>query len=447
MISAAASLNLFVAIFSILKFQKSTFLGNTGIYFLGSIAGGLLPLALVPVFTRFLSPEDYGLVATSTVLMNIFVIAQGLNAYGLIARCHFSEDFASQRSLVSTSTWLAFLMTGVLALLLATVAGRWVGRWSEFPVAWMPAVLALGLFTVLQANYQTLLQTRKEPWRFVGNQLLGTALNLGLSVWLVAGMGWDWRGRMWGLLLGGAVVAGVCLWGLAGRLGLLRLEFSLQSLRALAHFGIPLIPHVLGGWVMTMSARLYLNNMASVADTGLFSLAFNLTAPLSMVIGALNKTYYPWLFEKLSKPEDLDAVALCRMLLLAAVVILLAGAAFGVAAVLALPLVAGPKFHDAAPHVFWLSLTMAFSGVYFLFGNFVIYSKRTSLMAWRADFLGGLVVLVSCPLLIHAIGPVGAAVSNCLGYAATTLGCITAARIAYPMPWKKALLSRKCPSQ
>ena len=417
------------------------FLSNTGIYFFGSVANGLLPLALVPIFTRCLTPEDYGIVATSSVLMNIFVILQGVNAYGLIARNHFDNDPARMRGLISTATWFAVVVSLVMALALTTGLGTLVGKWSEFPSAWLPSVVALGLFSVLQNNYQSLLQARKEPWQFVANQTVGNILNLGISIWLVAGLHWDWRGRMWGLLIGGGIVSLMCVWGFVRRLRLLGFEFSGRAVRELLHFGVPLIPHTLGGWVMTMSARLYLNHMASVADTGLFSLAFNLTAPMNMVIGALNKTFYPWLFEKLSKPKELDELALCRMLLMSSAAILAVGFAFGVGGSVALPLIVGPKFYPAAPYVFWLSLTMAFSGVYFIFGNIVVYSKRTSLMSWRADFLGGLVVLVSCPILIHAIGPVGAAVSNFLGYVATTIGCITAARIAHPLPWKSALKS------
>lgn len=405
------------------------------------MANGLLPLALVPIFTRCLTPEDYGIVATSSVLLNIFVMIQGVCAYGLLARTHFDQDSSRMREILSTATWFGIALSVVMTLALSTGLGTLVGKWTEFPAAWLPAVVTLGLFTVFQNNYQSLLQARNEPWRFVANQTVGNILNLGISVWLVAGLGWDWRGRMWGLLIGGGIVALMCAWGLVRRLALLRFVFTGKAVRELLQFGVPLIPHTLGGWVMTMSARLYLNHMASVADTGLFSLAFNLTGPLNMVIGALNKTYYPWLFEKLSKPAELDAVALCRKLLLAAAAILAIGAAFGIGASLALPLIVGPKFYAAAPYVFWLSLTMAFSGVYYIFGNIVVYSKRTSLMAWRADFLGGLVVLISCPILIHAIGPVGAAVSNCLGYVATTIGCITAARIAHPLPWKKALRS------
>ena len=45
-------------------------------------------------------------------------------------------------------------------------------------------------------------------------------------------------------------------------------------------------------------------------------------------------------------------------------------------------------------------------GVYFIFGNFVIYSKKTSLMTWRADFLGGIATIILCPLIIKLNGPI-----------------------------------------
>jgi O-antigen/teichoic acid export membrane protein len=317
----------------------------------------------------------------------------------------------------------------------------WFAEWTDFPSAWLPAVVALAFCGVIQSNYQALLQARQEPWRYVLNQTTGTALTLGLSLWLVVGLHWNWQGRLLGMLLGAIGICAICIFGLITRLRLLSFQYSTDAMREILHFGIPLIPHVLGGWVMTMSARLYLNNMASVADTGFFSLAFNLVTPLTMLVGALNSAYYPWLFGKLSNPDSIDPLQLCRGLLLTAVLLIVGGQCFGFIAVLALPYIAGPEFQAAGPYIFWLSLTAAVSGVYFIFGNFVVYSKRTALMTWRADFMGGLFVLVFCPLLILSIGPIGAAVASCLGYVVTTIGCFTAARIAHPMPWGEACLS------
>ncbi len=62
-------------------------------------------------------------------------------------------------------------------------------------------------------------------------------------------------------------------------------------------------------------------------------------------------------------------------------------------------------------------------------------------MSWRADFLGGLVMLVACPILIHFNGPLGAAQATALAFAVSCVGCFTASRIAYPMPWREAAFS------
>ena len=378
--------------------------------------------------------------ATSSVLTQILVAFIGVNAYGLVARTHFDDDPASLRKLVSTSVLISLAITA-LVLVLTLLLRHPVERLTQFPAAWLPAVIVVSLATVFQSIYLGLVQARSEPLRYISIQTLGGVLNLALSLLLVVQFGMDWRGRMWGSVLSLGGVALFCLHGLIFRLGLLRPVFNRESCRQLMAFGVPLIPHVIGGWVMTMAARLYLNNMASVSDTGLYSLAFNLTSPLSMIIGAANNAFMPALFQRLSGEEPFDRVRFCRILLGVAAALPLLALGCGVAAQLALPFLVGKKFYAAAPYMTWMALTYAIGGVYFIFGNFVVYSKQTSLMTWRADFLGGVVLVIACPLLIRLNGPIGAAQATCVAFAASTLGCITAARKAYPMPWGAALVS------
>ena len=421
-------------------FLDSPFLKGSFIYLLGSILNSLLPLALMPVLTRHLSPTDYGLVATGTVLVQILVVFIGVNAYGLLARGYFDGDDKSLRQLTSTSMMLSLAMAA-LFMVLCWVLGTPLQRFTEFPAAWLGAVLFIAVGTVIQNNYLTLLQARREPFRYIAIQTVSGALNLGVSVLLVVQWRMDWTGRMWGLIVAQSAVAVVCLHGLIFRLRLLRPGFFHDSYRQLVAFGVPLIPHVIGGWVMTMAARLYLNNIASVADTGLYSVAFNLTSPLAMVVGAANNAYVPTLFQQLSSKEDWDKIRLCRILLLVSLGLFLLALAGALAVRWVLPLFVGERFYGASKYVVWMALTYAIQGIYFIFGNFVVYSKRTYLMTWRADFLGGIVLLLMCPLLIRWNGPVGAAQATCLAFAASTVGCITAAQRAFPMPWGAALLS------
>ena len=374
---------------------------TSSVYLFGSIANALLPLALLPILTRYLTPQDYGFVATATVLVQIFAVFQGVNAYGLIARTHFDENKEKLRHLVSVCGALAVGVT-LLFLCLLPFAGGHLENIAKFPAAWLPLVLFMGLATVIQNNYRRFCQARREAYRFLLNQTIGSTLALGLSLLLVVYFGMDWRGRMWGNAAALAAVALISLWGFIFRLRVLRFVLARGALRELLAFGVPLIPHVIGGWVMTMAARLYLNNMATVADTGLYSVAFNLTSPLAMVIGAANNAYVPTLFEKLSSKTDYNKIRLCqdstrgRAIILP--VIALAGA---LAARFVLPFIVGKRFYGASSYITWMALTYAMQGIYFIFGNFTLYAKKTSLMTWRADFLGGIVLVIFCPILIR----------------------------------------------
>jgi O-antigen/teichoic acid export membrane protein len=410
------------------------------VYLGGNLVNAALPVALMPILTRYLSPTDYGIVATSAVLVQFLSVAMSLNSSGLIVSSQFEENRETQRKLVSTNLLLAFALATLLGLW-ALGAGDLVERATEFPAAWSPAVVLLALTSVIQATYLCLLQARKETTRYVSLQVLSTGLNLGLSLALVAALRMNWQGRILAMLAAGMVIAGICLHGLVSRLKVLGLTFGRDSLKALVTFGMPLIPHFLGGWVMTMAPRLFLNKLATVADTGLYSVAFNLASPIAMIAGAANQAYMPALFERLSRPESLDKFRLSRVLLLGAAGLLAMAVVYGLTIRLLLPHLVGPRFYASTNYVLWLSLAFAVQGVYFIFANFVVYARRTSLLAWRADFLAGLSAPVLLPLLIRHNGPIGAAQVTFIAFTISCLGGFTASRKAFSMPWAQAARS------
>lgn len=417
------------------------FFRRSFVYLAGNaINAGLLPMLLMPVLTRYLTPLDYGIIGTSTMLVQFLTVAIGLNSSGLIVGSEFENDREGQRRLVSTNVLLAVGLSMVL-IVLSLGVGDVVELLTKFPSSWAPVIVILSLAEVLRTVYLNLLQARNEVGRFVTLQTMSTVSNLCFSIALVVGLGMGWEGRMLAILASGILVASMSLHGLSRRLDVLRPAFHRISLTALLSFGIPLIPHVLGGWVMTMSPRLYLNHLASVADTGLYSVGFSIASPIALIVGAANQAYMPVLFERLSRPGTVDKLQMARMLLFGAGALVTGAMIYGFAAPWLLLILAGPRFYAAADYVFWLALAMAMQGVYFIFGNFVVYSKKTSLMAWRADFLGGLAVLVLTPALMRLSGPVGAAQSAFFGFAISCVGCFTASTRAYPMPWRKAALS------
>jgi O-antigen/teichoic acid export membrane protein len=378
--------------------------------------------------------------ATSVRLVQVTVMAIGLSTSGLIIQSQFTDDFETRKNLLSTNVLIASMLA--VALVIVTVAGGdLVEGFTEFPANWTPLLIAVALGLVVQQFYLAILQSRNEAKSFVGIQILGNFLNLSVAVALVVGVGMDWRGRIIATAFAGGVVAAICLHGLIVRLGLLRGIFDGAALKSLLHFGVPLIPHVAGGFAMTMGPRLYLNNMAAVADTGLFGVAYNLASPIALVVGAANQAYLPALFSKLAGVQTAARVRLARILVIGAITMPVLAVVYAMGARWILPWIVGPRFLGVADYMVWLALAFAMQGVYFVFANFVVFSRKTPLLSWRGDFAGGLAVLVGCPMLIHLNGPIGAAQATLLGFSVSCLGAFIASRKAFPMPWAEALRS------
>ncbi|MCC7517943.1 MAG: lipopolysaccharide biosynthesis protein [Verrucomicrobiae bacterium] len=466
---------------------SARFFRSGGIYLGANLLNAALAFLLVPILTRHLSPVDYGVTATATVLIQILTMAISLNAYGLVYREYFTAARSTLSALLSTAVCLP---AGLAALLtpLFFLGGPILERLTAFPASWAGCLGFLAFAQTLQNISLGMLQARSEAGRFGVWQILSSSLNLGLSILFVVGFGMDWRGRMLALVAVATLMSLAFAAELGGRLRLLRPRLERESLRALARFGLPLLPHFAGGWVMTMSPRLFLNHMSGLAETGLYSVAYNLASPLMILIGAANQAYIPLLFGKLSAweraegerqaasggprvgepcsplpapcstlpapssplpaPRSLlpahrspltDQIRFCRLLLLACAALPFAAVALWLGVRWILPWLVGPKFLACAPYVFWLALALAFNGIYYIFGNFVLYSKKTRLLSWRADFLGGLSTLVLCPLGIHFWGGVGAAAATAAAFAISCLGGITAACRAHPMPWGATL--------
>lgn len=412
---------------------------HSSTYFVGSLINAVLPFLLLPVLTRYLTPADYGIVATSMVLIQLSVFFIGFNTSGLIASSYFDNDPQKFKLLVSTNIVSASVMTGLLTMALI-ITRDFAGNLSKFPAAWIPVVSIIAFFGVIQSIYLTLLQVREEPRKFISINILLTTLNLVISIVLVVGMGLDWRGRILAAIISGLIVTIVCIASLIKQLKLLPMVVSKESFKAILSFGFPLIPHFIGGWVMTMAPRLFLNHMANLSDTGLFSVGYNIASPIALIIGAGNQAYLPELFKKLSS-ESTNRFKLSRILLMLTVALPVFAVLYGLLSYIALPLIVGPKFYGASEYIIWLGLGFAMQGVYFIYGNFVVYSKKTYLLSWRADFLGGISVLIFCPLFIYLNGPIGAAQATFLAFTISMIGCTIASNKAVKMPWKKALLS------
>ena len=84
---------------------------HSAIYGLGGLVQRILAVLLLPVYTRFLSPSDYGMVETLIALTTVLVIVLRLGITNAFFRFYFdSKEAAHRRLVLRTSFWFTMAM-------------------------------------------------------------------------------------------------------------------------------------------------------------------------------------------------------------------------------------------------------------------------------------------------------------------------------------------------
>lgn len=385
---------------------RSKLLRSSAAYAGSNLLNRAVPFLLLPVLTRYLSPEDVGITAMYVAAVGLALPLVGMSTDAAISRRYFDRDEVDFPRYVATCLWLTAVTCAALTALLAIFA-KPLAPLLAVPQSWIWTIAAVAAGRYLVAVALGSWQVRQRPGPYAAFSFALTALGLGISVYLVVSLGWGWRGRVLG-----EVVSQVLL-GLAGifflfRAGWVRGPVHRGYLADAMKYGGGLIPHVYGGLLIITTDRLFLTHMVGVEETGLYIVGIQVAMLIGVAQQSFNQAWAPWLFAQLkaNAPGTLRRVRRITRLYNAAIL----GAAVVLAALAPwlLGWLVGPEFRGASRFVLWLALASAFEGMYKMVVNQIFYAGRTHWLAW-ITFGTGVVNVGLNWLLITLNGAVGSA--------------------------------------
>lgn len=419
-------------IFDIKQVLKSSLIQSAGVYTLANVINAAIPFLLLPVLTRYLTPADYGMVAMYGVLISFVTPFVGFNVEGAVARQYYEHDQVDMTVYVS-SCFVILLSSTVVVFIIFNILAVPLSRLTTVPQQWLWTVVLVCFMQFICRMVLVLWQVRVMPSRYGTFQILQTALNAGLSIILVVVVGMAWQGRLIGQIITAFVFAGIALVILI-RDGWLKLKFNKQYVCNALNFGVPLIPHTLGGVIITMTDRLFITKMVGLDATGLYTVGYQIGMIIGILQDSFNKAYVPWLYERL-KMDDLSIkIKLVKITYLYFIVIIGISLLLAVIAPWFLAFFVGKQFAGSAIFVVWIALGYAFNGMYKMVVNYIFYAQKTAILAW-ITFGTALVNIVLNYFFISLNGAIGAAQATTLTFALSFVATWIFSNKAYKMPW------------
>jgi O-antigen/teichoic acid export membrane protein len=407
--------------------------GESLVYGLGQAGGRAVQLLLVPVLTRALAPQAYG-VADSILAYSqlaLLVLVMGMDA--ALARFFYQQpDTDARRTMIGSSLALRI----VAGLAFSALAFAAAGPLSQ-PLLGSPAyakylrVAALTLpATLLLLFTNDVLRVTFQPWKFITVNLLNVLITAGFSIHFVIGMKVGVIGVLYGKLLGDALVL---------PLAALLLRHSIAPrvdsaiLKRMLRYGAPTIVGALAYGVLGSADRWFLVQTRGLGEVGVYAVAAKFFSGMMLLVSAFQLAFGPFAFARAQDPGAPRLYA--RILGLYTACGSLGALALALAAPEIVALLAPPAYAGAALPAALLGFAAAAYGAYYVAALGATLALRTDAVAWTS-VVAAVVGLAAHAVLTPRFGPGGAAAATLLGYATSALSLYRVSQRLHPLPYR-----------
>jgi O-antigen/teichoic acid export membrane protein len=422
----------------VLKRVKELF-RNLVIYGLGDVTTSLVSLLLLPVFTRYLTTSDYGVI---TMLLTIEAVTKVVFRWGVdTAFMRLYYDCVNQQArqrLASTIFFFLLAVNGSLVAIGVSSAG-WLSTQLIGP-AHQGLLVALTIVNTFVAGFYFIpfqvLRIGQRSGQYVALTFVRTALTIVARLVLVIWVGMGVLGIVLADVIVTAILTTILIRWFAP---LIRPVFSRTVLKEALGFGLPRVPHSVAQQVISVADRYFLKAYGTLSDVGLYSVGATFGLALKLFLSSFESAWTPFF---LAVMHERDAQRIYRTVstyVVAVLVLLVAGLCALAPDVVNLFTTA--KFHAAAAVTPWIALGVMFQGLYLVGSIGLVITKRTTLYP-MATGLAAAASLLANMLLIPRYGMLGAAWANAIAYATLAAVTSTFSWKVYPIRYEWSRLLR-----
>lgn len=413
---------------------------DSGQYLAGLALLSLANVALVPLYTRQLTPVAFGAYALVDVsILSILTISSlGLNVAYLK---RFAEAKPEDVSLLFMTVLVAGLAAAALLGLSLSylLHGKTVDAWFGMPVreiSWMllPIVCAETLQTLFLAH----LRAARRPWAFCAGSVIRLVGVVAASLWFLLVKHQGLHGVFLGRLFGD--VAGVAVFAVLS-MGALQLSFCWKRATEMVRFGLPLVFSALMAALLDASGRYFLSHYSTLAEVGLYGLGMKLSGLLRVFLVAPFGVAWGGIMFRISREENAQLIY-SKLLGYALVIGVTAAAVADLFTPVALTVFATPVYFGAERIVPVLLMTQAVAMMQYPASVGIYLRGSTRLFA---PIYGGSLALdlLLNRLLVPRLGIRGAAISWLISWAVLVGATACVGQRLYPLryEWKPWLMA------
>lgn len=394
------------------KYKKIPVAARAGMWFVAcSMLQKCLSFITVPIFTRLMPTEEYGLYSTYLSWYSVLTVFCTLNMHSVVyvndytkARTQKEKDYVAipLLTLSSVITMCVFIIYLIFHSFLTKIIG-------------MPFILVCLLFAQILFEPPLNFWTMQQRFEFKYIALVVRTITM-VCLNAVLGIIFVWLShkdqaiaRACSIVLVQLIFGGffyLYFWKRGKKI------ISTQGWKHALSVELPLLPHSLSLTILSSSDRIMIKNMIGAAQAGIYSVAYSAGFVVNILKNSIVDALKPWMYRKI-KNEDFQSIS--KILNAIMIFVTLISALFMAFAPEVIYIMAPPKYHEAVYVVPPVAASSFFTFLYNIFSILgLYYEKAKKIMI--ASVSGAVLNLILNAICLPVFGYIAAAYTTLVCY-------------------------------
>ncbi|PIU19532.1 MAG: hypothetical protein COT18_07020 [Elusimicrobia bacterium CG08_land_8_20_14_0_20_59_10] len=406
------------------------------IYGLSTVGARLLNFILLPFYTHYLAPAEYGIVAA---VFSYIAFLNIIYHYGMDQA--YMRYYSERAKALPSSLVCLAATTLLLTLLLCAFAPFWagvsgIGAGNHRLIYYAAAILLLDTATIIPFAD---LRMAHRPLRFAGIRTVSIVINVALNVFFLKYLGWGLESVFAANIISSAAAALLLLPEFSGVFSRLFSRVDMSVLKNMAAFALPLLPAGLGSMAVQVLDRPIMLHLCDTASVGIYQANYRLGIFMMLVVSMFDQAWRPFFIERARRPDAGLIFARVLTYFTAGGLLVWLALAFFIDDIAKMSFYGINLIHPD----YWQGLGIVpvvlaaylFNGIYVNFLAPVIIAKKTGIIM-SVTLVGAAVSIAGNFALIPVFGMYGAAWTVLLSYAAMALMIYLRGRSFFPVPYE-----------
>jgi len=278
------------------------------IYGVGSVVTRFIGLLTLPLFTAYLTPDEYGVLAMLALLT---MVVQPIFSLGLGAAMgprYFEQDDIQNKS---TVVWTMLLIHTISSAFLIVIGWTYPAPIAKLVRLSSEHSLLIGLsltgcaFTIMATAITARVQFEKQAKLYVVVTLITALTAIVVSILTVVYLGWGVKGMVIGQLSGNVITLLAFLF-----IALRDTKLVINGVMAkeLIRQGLPLIPSFGFVFVIMHGNKYILEWSLGLDAVGVYSVGFNLGMTMSIITGGISTAWFPFFLRYINRQTEAEEI-------------------------------------------------------------------------------------------------------------------------------------------